>query len=76
MLEIVPDEVLSMLRRAVLDDQVSGSTNSNLVGNMPWQDELTVIPADFNLMAVSKGLFSRMFSCYVPSFHGRRGHDA
>lgn len=55
-LEIVPDEVLGMLWRTILDNQVSGSTNSYLVGNMPWQDELTIVPSDLNLKAVSTRL--------------------
>lgn len=55
-LEIVPDEVLCMLWRTILDNQVSGSTNSYLVGNMPWQDELTIVPSDLNLKAVSTRL--------------------
>ena len=54
--EIVPDKILGMLRRTILDNQISSSTDSYLVSNMPWQDELTIVPTDFSLRTIRKAL--------------------
>lgn len=56
-LEIIPDDFFGMLRVPILDDQVSGSTDSYLISNMPRQDELTIIPANLSLRVVSKIVF-------------------
>lgn len=42
-----------------MDDQVSGGTNGYLVSYVARQDELTIVPANFNLGLLTKGLFSR-----------------
>jgi len=55
-LEIVPDEILGMLRRTILDNQISGGTDSYLVSNMSWQDELTIVPTDLSLRTVRTAL--------------------
>ena len=54
-LQIVPDEFLGMLRGAVLDYQVSCSTDSYLVGYMARQDELSIVPTDLDLLNIRKG---------------------
>ena len=61
-LKIVSNEFLSMFRRTILDDQVSGSTNSYLVSNMAGQDELAIVPTNINLLAISKRMILYIFS--------------
>ena len=63
-LEVVPDHFLVMLRGAILNDQVSGGTDGYLVSDMARQDELTIVPANVNLAAVSKELIHRIYSWY------------
>jgi hypothetical protein len=38
-----------VLWTAITDDQVSRGANGYLVGNMRWQNELTIVPTNFNL---------------------------
>lgn len=55
MLKILTNGFLRMLRVRIVDDQVSSSSNGNLVGDMARKDELTIIPTDLNLNYVSTG---------------------
>ena len=54
--EIVANKILGMLRRTILDNQISSSTDSYLVSNMAWQDELTIVPTDLGLNIIRKAL--------------------
>ena len=46
-----------MLWTAIVYDQVSRGTNCNLVGYVPWQDELTIVPTNLDLIIVSDGYY-------------------
>ena len=54
MLQVITDSVLGMLWMAVSNDQVSCSTNTNFVGNVWRQNELTLVPSDIDLWIISK----------------------
>jgi hypothetical protein len=53
-LKIIPNEFLSMFWCAILDDQVSGSANSYFICYVAGQDELTIVPTNIDLLAISK----------------------
>jgi len=53
-LQIIPNDFLSVLLLAVANDQVSCGSNADLVGNMTRQDKLTIIPAGFNLITLAR----------------------
>ena len=53
-LKIVSDHFLGVLWSSVQNDQVPGSTDGNLIGYVARQDELTLVPTNLDLLAVSK----------------------
>jgi hypothetical protein len=52
-IKILSNNLLGVSWAAVVNNKIPGSANSNLVCNMTREDELTVIPANFNLESVS-----------------------
>ncbi len=49
MIQVHAKALLGDIRMDVANDQVPGRAYANLVGNMTWQDEVTVIPDEFEL---------------------------
>ena len=68
MLQVVTNSLFGVFWIAVSDDQVSRGPNSNLVGNMRWQNELTIVPANLSLEYVSmyKMLEARRYHTLFP----------
>lgn len=50
MVQIFTDNFLSMSAIVPIDDQVAGGANCDLAGDMTRQDELSIIPLDFDLL--------------------------
>jgi hypothetical protein len=75
-LQIIPDSLLGMFWTAVSDDQVSRSTNANLVCNMRRQNELAIVPSNVNLEDVSRMYTYRKQRDSVLSFRECINHDA
>lgn len=48
--KIISNLFLGMLWTAILNDQITRSSDVYLVGNVAWQDEMTIAPADFDLI--------------------------
>jgi hypothetical protein len=53
MVKVLSNNFFSVSRAPVVNDQVSGRTDGNLVSNVARKYELSVIPTNFNLDDVS-----------------------
>lgn len=49
MFQVVTNHFLSVFRAAIVDHEVPRGPSGNLIGNVAWEDELTIIPANLNL---------------------------
>jgi hypothetical protein len=53
-LQIITDGLFGVFWTTVPDDQVPCSTDTNLVCNMGWQNELAIIPSNLNLQTLAR----------------------
>ena len=66
--QIITNLFLCMFGAAIVDDQISGSSNRDLVCNMTRQDELAIVPSNFDLFEVNIPYAVGKPVKYIPSF--------
>jgi len=49
MIQVLAETFFSNVRMKISDDQISRSPYTYLIGNMARQDELTIVPGEFEL---------------------------